>query len=416
MSIDTRTRFHKDRRAIGADEILDEVVPTAIGVHGDLAARGIAYKQLPALGLEVAGRAVTLRAGDGATVLDTGPHDAGVTAELDEDALSDLVQDIQSTMGLAMTSRVKITAGRLDDWIAWEPALRALFEGRPVYENGTMTFTDLDGGPLDLERSFTPDDDRDEIAHFLTQAGFLHLRGVFGQAEMDAVSLELDEWLARAEPDDGESWWARTGDGTDLPVRVLWFHEKSDAIRALLHDERFQWLADLTGDGHDGDNIGCEGLVKPLDIVTGLSDLPWHKDCGQGGHSYQCNGMTTGISVTGADRMSGALGVIPGSHRANVMNTMRDPSTDLASKLLETATGDVTEHCSDTMHRAYPPRERPRKVVYTGFRLRPLPGDVVRPDPRYGREARAALTDVQQRIENADNADDDHHYRADPTR
>ena len=56
-----------------------------------------------------------------------------------------------------------------------------------------------------------------------------------------------------------------------------------------------------------------EGLVKPLGIVRGLSDLPWHKDCGQGQHSYKCSGLTCGISVTGADRVSGALGVIPGS-------------------------------------------------------------------------------------------------------
>ena len=418
-SVDHRTRLRKDMRDLDRDEVFDDVLSTAIDVHGDLAARGVAYKQLPSLGFLTDGRGVTLRERSGALVLDAGVGDAGVVAELPADALSDVVQDIQSTMGLAMTSRVKITGGTLDDWIGWEPALRALLDGRPVYENGTITFDDGDGGELDLSRSFTLDDvtdDRDEVAHFLAEAGFLHVRDVFTEAEMAAVSADLDEWLARAEPDDGASWWAEDADGRNLPVRVLWFHEKSETIRELLHDERFQWLARLTGDDHNGTELGCEGLIKPLGIVNGLSDLPWHKDCGQGQHSYSCNGLTAGISVTGADRVSGALGVIPGSHRANVTSATRDRSVDLEPRMLETSTGDLTVHCSDTMHRAHPPKERPRKVVYSGIRLRPLPGDEVTPDPRYSREARADLTSVRDRIEAADNEANDRRFKANPTR
>ena len=78
------------------------------------------------------------------------------------------------------------------------------------------------------------------------------------------------------------------------------------------------------------------------------------------------------------------------------------------------STGDVTVHCSDTLHRAHPPVERPRKVVYSGFGLSPLPGDEVTPDPRYSRTARAELTDVQSRIEAADNQADPQRYRARP--
>ena len=80
--------------------------------------------------------------------------------------------------------------------------------------------------------------------------------------------------------------------------------------------------------------------------------------------------------------------------------------------MLETRTGDVTVHCSDTLHRAYPPVDRPRKVVYSSFRLPPLPGDVVLPSPGQGRQARAALSDVQSRIESADNDTSPERYRA----
>ena len=409
MSIDQRTRLHKDVRDLERDEVFDRLIPDAIAVHGDLAGRGMAYKQLPAVGLDVDGRGVTLREHDGRMVIEEGTEGAGVHATMAADALSDLVQDAQSTMGLAMTARVKLHAGNINEWIGWEPVLRALFDGRKVHETGDVTFTDLDGGELDLRRSFTVDDDREEMAHFLTEAGFLHLRGIFEEDEMAAVGDDIDLWIARATPDDGESWWATDEDGVDRAVRVLFFYEKSQALRDLVHDDRYQWLGDLTGDGHTHKG-GGEGLVKPLGIVKGLSDLPWHKDCGQGRHSYMCNSLTCGISVTGADRVSGALGVIPGSHRANTMATGRDPGLDLQPIMLETETGDVTVHCSDTLHRAHPPVERPRKVVYSGFALPPLPGDVVEPDPRYSREARAELTDVQDRIQAADNEDDAEHY------
>lgn len=411
MSVDARTRLMKDIRALEPGEVFDTLLPDAIALHGDLAGRGVAYTALPAIGLAVAGRSVTLRESEGSLVIDDGVDEAGVVAELAADALSDLVQDAQSTMGLAMTSRVKITVGNINDWIGWEPALRALLDGRRVHETGDVTFTDLDGGVLDIDQSFTIDDDREEMAHFLEQAGFLHLRGVFDNREMAAIGDDIDEWIAKAKPDDGESWWAQDDRGEAQAVRVLFFYEKSAALREAVNDERYRWIGDLTRDGHQHKG-GGEGLVKPLGIVRGLSDLPWHKDCGQGRHSYMCNGLTCGISITGADRVSGALGVIPGSHRANTMATGRDSNLDLPAKMLETRTGDVTVHCSDTLHRAYPPVERPRKVVYSGFGLPSLPGDEPKPDPRYSREARAQLTDVQDRIEAADNQGDPDRYRA----
>jgi hypothetical protein len=107
--------------------------------------------------------------------------------------------------------------------------------------------------------------------------------------------------------------------------------------------------------------------------------------------------------VTGADRVSGALGVIPGSHRANTMATGRDRHLDLPSRKLETQTGDVTIHCSDTLHRAYPPVERPRKVVYSGFTLPARDGEVRHVDADKMRAQRSGLSDVQSRIEAADN-------------
>ena len=410
MSVDVRSRQVKSLRDLPRDEMLDSVLPQAVRAHGDLAGRGADYKQLPALGFDVDGRAVTLDTVSRRMTIRSGLDAAGVVARLSSDALSDLLQDNQSTMGLAMTSRVKITAGNLNDWISWEPALRALIDGRKVHETGDVTFVGLDGSELDLRRTFTLDDDHQVMANFLEEAGFLHIRGVFEPREMAAVGADIDEWIERATPDDGESWWATDQEGVDRAVRVLFFDEKSEALRSLLEDDRYQWIGGLTGDGHQHPG-GAEGLVKPLGIVRGLSDLPWHKDCGQGRHSYVCSGLTCGISVTGADRKSGALGVIPGSHRANTWGAGRDPDLDLQPLVLETTTGDVTVHCSDTLHRAHPPVDRPRQVVYSSFRLPPLPGDEIPPPAPGNRLARAALSDAQSRIESADNEADPGHYK-----
>lgn len=399
MSIDTRTRRHCDLRALARDEAFDSLLPDAVEKNGELAARGLFYKELPSLGLCVDGRTVTLCEQHGKLILEEGRRHDGAVAEIDAAALSDLVQDHQTTMGLAMNAQVKMTQGAFDAWIGWEPVFRALLDARPVHQAGAIELRDRDGDPLDLGRSFHFDEDRGEISHFLQEAGFLHITGLFNESEMAAVSADLDAALERAEPDDGASWWAGDSKGVEQPVRVLWFHEQSEALTTLLYDERLQWLTRLTGDGHNGSKMGAEGLLKPLDIQTGLSDLPWHKDCGQGGHSYFCCGMTVGISVTGADKASGALGVVPGSHRANVQTAGLDPSFDIEPIKLETRTGDLTVHCSDTLHRAHRPTEQPRKVVYTGFRLPPLPGDSIPEPPKQEvRRARAKLTNVRDRI------------------
>jgi len=402
MSIDCRTRRHRDRRALTREEVFGGLLPEAIERNAALAARGLRYKGLPSLSLSVEDETLGLEEQGGRLTIQQGAVADGVVAVLDTPALSDLVQDWSTTMGLAMNARVEVTRGEFADWIGWEPVIRALLDGRPVHEAGAIDFKQPDGSPLELDRTFEVDDDRDEIAHFLREAGFLLLRNVFSEAEMAAVAADLDAALERAEPDDGASWWAGDSRGVQQPVRVLFFHEQSDTLRSLLSDDRLQWLGTLTGDDHDAAKAGAEGLIKPLDIQTGLSDLPWHKDCGQGGHSYFCNGLSVGISVTGADRRSGALGVVPGSHRANVQTAGKDESLDMAAIKLETRTGDVTVHCSDTLHRAHRPTERPRKVVYSGFRLGLEPGDALeKVSAEKVRADRARLTNVQDRIATA---------------
>jgi hypothetical protein len=248
-----------------------------------------------------------------------------------------------------------------------------------------------------VPRSFRLDDPPEEVGHFLAEAGFLHLTGVFTEAEMAAVSAELDDAVAAAERDDGASWWARTAEGEWYASRILGFNQRSAALRELLHDGRFATIAGFTDDDfvqRDPDvGDSAEGLLKKVGVVEGISDVSWHKDCSLGGHSRRCCSLTIGISVTGATQENGELGAVAGSHRANVAPLGID-GVDLPRVPLPTRTGDVTVHCSCTLHMSRPPVSAERRVVYTAFDLAGRPDDHrAAPDLEEVRRDRASLND-----------------------
>jgi hypothetical protein len=291
---------------------------------------------------------------------------------LTDDVLADVVADRLTPIGLHASGRLDVrslTLPRvLDWWLVW----RSVLDARPVHTPGAVALVDRGGAPLDLRRSFRLDDPPAHAAWFLAQAGYLHIERVFTEEEMAGVSADMDAAAPSYSPGDGRSWWARTADGEHRLVRMQAFDRRSAATAALLDDPRLRWITALTGDGHEpspeSDNA-IEALVKPLGVVEGISDVPWHKDCSLGRHSYDCCSLTVGVSVTGADADSGQLRVLAGSHRALVWPARRQPGADLPDVPLPTRTGDVTVHLSCTLHMAQPPVTRERRVLYTSFRL-----------------------------------------------
>jgi hypothetical protein len=178
------------------------------------------------------------------------------------------------------------------------------------------------------------------------------------------------------EKGDPRAWFATTKDGTEHLVRMEGFDRYSEVSRQLIDDQDFQRIGGIPGLSHSqasrkpGSRIGA--LAKPIGIVKGISDVPWHKDCSLGRHSYECCNLTVGISVTGADADSGQLRVVPGSHRALVWPApCVQPGLDLEPLDLPTRTGDVTVHLSCTQHMSQPPVKKTRKVLYTGFGQQP---------------------------------------------
>jgi hypothetical protein len=401
--IDFRTRRMGDEVPLDAGSFCESTLPARLAEHGKLAARGYMRLGLAPLGFEVGDVRVTLRVAGDALVLRAGIDDDATHTVMGARAFSELMQDVSSALGLGMRGQVELRRGSMDRFVAWEPVLRAALDGRPVYEPGMVTLRAPDGAPLDLERSFTLGDPPEEVGAFLAEAGYLRIRGVFGEDEMAEIAADLDAAVAQARPEEGRAWWARGGDGAMYAARILGFNEKSPALTRLLRDERIARLGRFTDDRYvqrdPETEDAAEGLLKKIGVTEGISDVPWHKDCGPGMHSRRCCALTIGICLTPADRESGELGVVAGSHRANVQGGGVRRDLDLPRVPLPADTGDVTVHCSCTLHMSRPPVSRERRVVYTSMALAPRPGEVFPKMERANvRKSRAFLDDAGKRL------------------
>ena len=383
QTIDRRTRSDADVEDVDAETWFSERLPT---LHCQLAARGVRHLGLPPLAFDIDGLERTLVVEDDTLVAVPGIADGAIVLGLSAEQFSDWTQELR-TMVAFWTARDARMQGSDDDFLAWDCVWRALVEAWPVHEPGALTFTDRHGEPLDLRRSFAPDDDPADIAHFLREAGFLHLRGWLDPADMATIADDIDRAVPEYAKGDGRSWWAQTNDGVDRLVRLQHFHQHSPTTLAMLDGPIWERLRTiLAGDvdelvGRARDTNCIEALIKPLGVVKGISDVPWHRDCSFGRHTYGCAGTTVGVSVTAGGEGTGQLRVVAGSHRANVPSTGITHIQDLPVMPLPTDVGDLTVHLSCTLHEAMPPVTAPRKVLYTGFGL-PVPeGAVGRKSP-----------------------------------
>jgi hypothetical protein len=381
VRLDLRSRYDDDVAAVDIVDLFENQLPALAADRSHLAVPGALELGIAPLTFDTPAGAWTMALDGDAVRVAAGAAGEAATVRLGEEELTDIVFDQRTPMTLMTAGALDMPRGNLGDFLDWWVVLRSLIDGRPVHTAGSVGFRDRDGEALDLHRGFAPDDDPGEALHFLKEAGFLHLTDVFTPGEMEQVDADIDASIGDYEPDDGRSWWATTADGTRRPVRLQYFHEMSPSTASLLADDRLLRIGRLADEGHrlrtEGNAI--EALVKPVGVVEGISDVPWHKDCSLGRHSYRCCSLTVGISVTGADERSGQLAVVAGSHRALVQPAFFRTSWGLPEVALPTRAGDVTVHCSCTLHMSYPPIERERRVMYTDFDLPSRPGDAATP-------------------------------------
>ncbi|MCU1498771.1 MAG: hypothetical protein JWM47_2724 [Acidimicrobiales bacterium] len=384
--IDFRTRFDGATPTIAPVEFFDEELPRRLAGATELLASTDGLDLRP-LVVRVGDAAWRLERTGGRVQVGRWDGDAGAEVRLEPDWLSDLVVDQTTPIGLMTSGRLDLRGAGIGRLLDWWLVLRCVLDGRPVHTPGSLDLPDR------LDRSFSLDDDPADMFAFLASAGFLHVRGVFTEAEMAAVSADMDVAASGYSPGDGHSWWATMADGSDRLVRMQHFEERSAATAALMADGRLPRIAAVVDEGYafrrPGDNR-IEALFKPIGVREGISDVPWHKDCSLGRHSYECCRLTVGVSVTGAGPGTGQLRVVAGSHRALVWPSLLEVSTTgLPVVPLATETGDVTVHLSCTLHMAEPPTDAERRVLYTDF---VLPAR----DPEAAEEWRRRLVELRE--------------------
>jgi hypothetical protein len=388
MSVDLRTRVDSEQAPGSAGPFFREVLPALLDAHHARIAPGARALVLKDFCLEIDGEPWTLSWDSDRERVGIAPGRHGrARARLDAEQLSDLVNDQATPVAWMSNRRLDMPEGGLADFLNWWLVLRAALDGRPIHARGDVRFAG------DVRRSFDPDDADDAMRAFLEDAGYLHIRGLFTEPEMAAVAADFPNAALHYEKGDPRGWFATTQDGVEHLVRMEGFDRYSAATAALLDDERFQRLGRIPGLDHVARPAGTRAgaLRKPIGVVKGISDVPWHKDCSLGRHAYECCSLTVGISVTGADAESGQLRVVPGSHRALVWPApCLQPGLDLEAIDLPTRTGDVTVHLSCTLHMSQPPVTRTRKVLYTGFGQRPV-------DPAAAEANRRRLGEVRSR-------------------
>jgi hypothetical protein len=387
MSVDLRTRVDSEQAPVEAGRFFREILPARLDAHQAEIAPGASGLRLVPLCIETDGEPWTLAWEGGRATLAPGARGAA-RVRLSGEQLSDLANDQSTPMALMSNRLLDMPEGGLPDFLNWWLVLRAALDGRRIHVPGDVRFS------REVRRSFTPDDSDDAMREFLEDVGYLHIRGVFSEAEMAALAADYPRAAPHYRKGDPEAWFATTKDGVEHLVRMEGFDRHSEATTALLDDERFQRIGRIPGAGHvqrrrAGARAGA--LTKPIGVIRGISDVPWHKDCSLGRHSYECCSLTVGISVTGADAESGQLRVVPGSHRALIWPApCLQPGLDLGPLDLPTETGDVTVHLSCTLHMSQPPVRRTRKVLYSGFGQRPV-------DAEAADRNRQRLNDIRSR-------------------
>ena len=330
-----------------------ETLPVLLaGEQASLAAKSAAG--LPPLALRLSdGRAWTYVPESRGLTLLRGDAEAKTVVELDEALWQGLHGAMETPFGIVLFGKGKVVAGDPGDFFRWEAALRVLYEGLPPYDPAAP-LVGQGGREIDPTRTFLPDDDPAVMADFLRTTGYILVRQVIPQNEIEELLEATDSLRATARQNDPLSWWGQHEDGRTLLTRVLngGTHPR---IRALLRDPRLLRivaLSDFALEATDTDIIHV--LFKQSGMrPDGKTDNPWHRDCGLGLHATMCPLMNGSLFLRPANRETGELRFMPGSWRtAGVSGIPDDRELGVG---IEAGPGDFSLHYGDGLHAGPPP-------------------------------------------------------------
>ena len=292
-----------------------------------------------------------------------------VVVELTSEAWDDFRAERRSAFGLLYAGMLNMARGSFEEVVAWEPQLRQQWHDRPVYDATAIASV----ADINLHRTFTLDDTDADLRAFLDTTGFLHVREVFTPAEIARMRQEVERLRVRAVPDDGRSWFAKNRRGGQVCCRLIYCAQLSDVFVPLPYDPRLTRFAGLCAEPlrPTDDRIdGLAAVIKNSEVVEGLSDLPFHQDCGLGGHPVLCPALNIGIQLDPASAGNGQLRYLAGSHRHSIPNGGAiGPEGPLPIVAVDTQPGDVTVHYGHVSHESPPPTDPAagRRVLYVMY-------------------------------------------------
>ena len=338
------------------------------------------------------GRAYSYRCRDGRVEVEPGvADDARTVLELvDQEAWIDYLHEFRTRYGLLYSKAVRFARGDFDSWDDWDPAIRCMYSGRPIYDPGACDFRALDGAPLDLHRSFQPDDDPDEMSHFLRTTGYLVVRRAFDAALIADLASEVDRIRDAAVEGELTSWWASDSQGRRFPYRLTYLSDQSETIAGLYTHPRVEQLIALAKEDvvPVPDRIeGILAVVKDADLAsdaTAYANLPYHTDCGFGACHTTCPCVLAGIQLDGMSAASSQLHVMAGSWGKAYHNVAGDITPDRYPLVaIETEPGDATVHYGCGLHAGPAPTGSARRRTLYVQHYHPRALDLIGPYQGY---------------------------------
>ncbi|HMK98740.1 MAG TPA: phytanoyl-CoA dioxygenase family protein [Acidimicrobiales bacterium] len=310
--------------------------------------------------------AITYVPADDRILVQEGKAPGAAAVRLSRRAWEDLTTELRTFINLFLSKELTFEHGGFRQLADWDPVLRYLHAGIPPYDPARSDF-----GERDPNAVFEPGCDDSELEAQLDAIGFLHMRGVFRPEEMEEANREVDRLANLARPGDDESWWVTGEDGSTSLCRLVYTSLRSPVLAALEADPRVRRLATLLDpslrlapDRMEGSAV----LLKVPGNTSGLSNIPWHQDCGMGGHAILCPSVSVGVQLTGSDASTGNLLAIPGSHGQAIHYRWEECLTDVPVVAIDTAPGDVTVHVQDLVHASpQPTGAGGRRTMYVTY-------------------------------------------------
>ncbi len=291
---------------------------------------------------------------------------------IDLESWLDYLYEFRTRYGLLYSKAVLFLRGSFDSWDEWEPAIRCMYSGRPIYDPRSLDFRDREGAPLDLHQQFQLDDDPEVMSHFLRSTGYLVVKKAFDLEFIDALRAEVNRIRDAAVEGELTSWWSDIGDGRRLPYRLTYLSDQSELIAGLYEHSVVRELIALAKENVVPVPDRIEGILAVVKEermntdATGFANLDFHTDCGFGACHLTCPCVLCGVQLDAMGPGSSQLEMIAGTYGKAYHNVRKDMTPDRYPIVaLVTQPGDATVHYGCGLHGGPPATgPEPRRTLY----------------------------------------------------